>query len=367
MTPTLSLILCSRNDQYMGNSRWRLETTLNYVAAQVQSLGRTKDVEVLVADWGSEVPLRDVLRLTPAAAEIVSFLLVPPEIARPLQKDSPFPEVLALNAAARRSRGTYIGRIDQDTLVGRRFFEVFFDIYEGRQKVELPLDFAIMFSNVRMIPYRFAVRCPPPFIVRNFIDHFGNYLKLEVSSRKEFYKHSVGIFLLSRTLWAECSGYDESMLYMNAMETNMIERLIAAGRPIVDIGKMVQHSFYHLEHYHPWGPRKSSTHRKVNSRHVQCRPGLRPNGDSWGLVGYPLQLHAYLPCQKNYALTPRDPGSGGGVAQIGSILFLVAAQTAFDWLVVRMADGGRLFRRLQLASWRRIEAAVADKFRSISS
>jgi len=96
----------------MGNSRWRLETTLNYVADQVKELGRAKDVEVLVADWGSEVPLREVLRLTPAAADIVSFVLIPPEIALPLQKDSPFPEVLALNAAARRAKGTYIGRID---------------------------------------------------------------------------------------------------------------------------------------------------------------------------------------------------------------------------------------------------------------
>jgi hypothetical protein len=132
--PVLSLILCSRNDEYMGNSRWRLETTLNYVADQVEALGRTKDVEVLVADWGSDIPLRDVLRLTPAAAGIVSFMLIPPEIARALQKDSPFPEVLALNAAARRARGAYIGRIDQDTLVGRRFLEAFFDLYDGERK-----------------------------------------------------------------------------------------------------------------------------------------------------------------------------------------------------------------------------------------
>jgi hypothetical protein len=57
----------------MGNSRWRLETTLNYVADQVEALARTKDVEVLVADWGSEIPLRNVLRRTPAASDRVLF------------------------------------------------------------------------------------------------------------------------------------------------------------------------------------------------------------------------------------------------------------------------------------------------------
>jgi hypothetical protein len=47
----LSLILCSRNDEYMGNSRWRLQTTLNHVADQVEALGRAKDVEVFVGSW----------------------------------------------------------------------------------------------------------------------------------------------------------------------------------------------------------------------------------------------------------------------------------------------------------------------------
>ena len=72
-TPVLSLVLCSRNDRYMGNSRWRLETALNYVAGRVEALGREQDVEVLVADWGSEVPLREVLVLGPTATRIVSF------------------------------------------------------------------------------------------------------------------------------------------------------------------------------------------------------------------------------------------------------------------------------------------------------
>ena len=51
MPPALSLILCSRNDQYMGNSLWRLETTLNYVGERVEALGRHEDVEVLEAFW----------------------------------------------------------------------------------------------------------------------------------------------------------------------------------------------------------------------------------------------------------------------------------------------------------------------------
>ena len=120
-SPILSLILCSRNDAYMGNSRWRLETALNYTASRVEAVGGSNAVEIIVADWGSDVPLSDVVTLGPAARRLVSFVHAPPELARSHQRDSPFPEVLALNAAARRSRGQYIGRVDQDTLVGDRF------------------------------------------------------------------------------------------------------------------------------------------------------------------------------------------------------------------------------------------------------
>lgn len=58
MTPALSLILCSRNDRHLGDSRWRLEKALGYVGGPLAALGRAESVEVLVADWGSEVPMR---------------------------------------------------------------------------------------------------------------------------------------------------------------------------------------------------------------------------------------------------------------------------------------------------------------------
>jgi hypothetical protein len=38
----------------MGNSRWRLETALNYLAENVRGLGIEADVEVMIADWSSD-------------------------------------------------------------------------------------------------------------------------------------------------------------------------------------------------------------------------------------------------------------------------------------------------------------------------
>jgi hypothetical protein len=286
-TPVLSLILCSRNDEYMGHSRWRLETALNHVGDHVRALGRERDVEVLVTDWGSEVPLRDVVALGPAAASIVSFVEVPRALAQELQQDSPFPEVLALNAAARRARGRYIGRIDQDTLVGERFLRQFLAWVEGEAPVDVPLDAALLFANRRSIPYRFSVCCPGLPAVKRFIRSFGD--RLHVETGRVFYTADVGIWLLHRDLWNECSGYDERMLYMNDMEIDMATRLMSKY-PMIDLGKLVGYDFYHLDHYHPRGSRSSSTHRRVNEERPRQPAGLRPNGDGWGLAAHPLAV-----------------------------------------------------------------------------
>jgi hypothetical protein len=280
--PALSLILCSRNDSYMGNSLWRLETALDWAASALVALGRDGDAEVVVADWGSAQPLRDVVRLSPAASRLTTFITVPPVVAAALQQDSPFAEVIALNVAARRARGAWIGRIDQDTLVGPQFLRLFFDLVDGARTLDTPL--AMGFSNLRHIPYRFAVRCPPFTSVARFVHHFGSGLRRQHSGAAgSFWEHSVGIWLVRADVWAESGGYDERMIYMNAMESNMVKRLLVKY-PIVDLGALCSHDFYHLEHYDPWTPRRSSVYRKVNPHHPFAQPDtMNPNGPDWGL------------------------------------------------------------------------------------
>ena len=106
----------------MGNSRWRLETSINLALLNAKRADFLDQLEIIVSDWGSEIPLRDVLQLVPEAEGRVKFIHTPNDIAIVEQKDSKFPEVIALNAAARRASGEYIGRIDNDTVVGAEFF-----------------------------------------------------------------------------------------------------------------------------------------------------------------------------------------------------------------------------------------------------
>jgi hypothetical protein len=350
----LSLILCSRNDEYMGDSRWRLQTTLNYLGDRVQALGYGHLVEVLVADWGSDVPLRDVVQLEPPAAAIVSFVTIPPSVARERQGDSPFPEVLALNAAARRARGEYIGRIDQDTLVGARFLRRFFDGVTGREPWPVPPDTALFFANRRNIPFRFASRRPDRRQVDTFLRLFGT--RLPVWRRNpwfgdEFWASYVGLWLAHRARWEECGGYDERMIYYNWMEADMIRRL-RQRYPVVDLGRLTGHDFYHLEHYSPRAAAAARAHSRKNAD-VEAAgpvPALHPNGADWGLAGCDLPVG---PCAA--MAVPAVAGTGpAAVRYAGAFtgaMIRLAAEVTTDRVAVLLTRGyavGR--RRVQAAS-----------------
>ena len=97
---------------------------MNYTAYQFHQLNcDTNDAEIIVTDWKSDTPLCHALDLSPSAAAMTRFLEIPPECARQEQQDSPFPEVLANNAAIRRARGEFVGRIHSISI---RFLSVLF-------------------------------------------------------------------------------------------------------------------------------------------------------------------------------------------------------------------------------------------------
>lgn len=292
--PKLSLVLCARNDSYQGNAVWRLNTALNFVADRAEASGHASALEVLVVDWGSDSPLSETVKISPVASGVTSFLWVPPDTARALQRDSPFAEVLALNAGIRRARGEYVGRIDQDTLVGGRFLGWFFEEFAARRS-GIPTD-AILLSNRRSIPYRFAAQCPSFSAVQRFVERSGPSLSLSwIQPDHLYYRSPIGLLLMHRELWHASQGYDETMIYFNYMEWDLVLRL-KTRFPFVNLGRLVDHDFFHLDHEHPfgrWAPGRKV--RKMNPERdevVNVPPAFAPNGPDWGLATDPTLASA---------------------------------------------------------------------------
>ena len=291
----LSLILCSRNDQFQGNSLWRLETTLNFAARQLAEIKHLEDVEIIVTDWGSTELLRDAVQLSEEAHRIVRFLTIPTELAKEKQQDSRFAEVFAINAAARHSRGQYVGRIDQDTLVGRRFLQWFFTALDNPQSQPFALESTVMISNRRRIPYHFAVRCPQFPIVEKYVGWFDKVLPRMALPlpNSEYWQCYIGILLLHRQLWSECGGYDESFIYYGFMEFDLFLRLRMRYEG-VDLGLVVDDDFYHLDHVPGWliwhKPRLGVAKGNPVRTAENPPPEFCPSGSGWGLIDHHLAL-----------------------------------------------------------------------------
>ena len=332
--PRLSLIACSRNDQYMGNSLWRLQTALDDVAQSVHAVGREGDLEILVTDWGSKIPLHTVLQLSPAAARLISFIIVPPALAQEIQGDSPFSEVVALNGAARRANGQCVGRIDQDTLVGTRFLRTFLELYEGKQQLDVPLESALMLSNRHQIPFRFASRCPSFWEADRFIRWFGRFLGREMYHLppRLFLRIIVGIWLVHRDVWYECAGYDERMKCYYWMETDMILRLMQREHTVVDLGKLVDYDLYHLEHYTPRIDWPEDASRKANPAIDLNNPPedleFHPNSEDWGGIQYPLEVVAYSPDEGDVETVALDQSRS---SWLGFTLLLLSSGVLMVW------------------------------------
>ena len=285
--PLLTLILCSRNDFYMGNSRWRLETSLNLALLNAKRADFLDQLEIIVSDWGSEIPLHEILKLVPEAEGRVKFVHIPEDIAIIEQKDSKFPEVIALNAAARRACGEYIGRIDNDTVVGEDFFRKFAKLQKNNHKNELDLKDSFLFVERRSVPFRISRLSLNLNQIDSFIKFFKNHFRVESATDwgKEFWWSPVGIMIFHRNIWKATRGYDERLIYWGWMEGDLALRL-GQKHAVVEFSKFVGNDFYHLEHYPSLTAYKDrngpATPRQKNEP-VFKGLSYTVNKDDWGL------------------------------------------------------------------------------------
>ena len=302
--PLISLVLCSRNDSYMGNSKWRLETSINLALLNAKRAGLIDELEIIVSDWGSEVPLRDVLQLVPQARERVQFVHTPKEIAINEQKDSKFPEVIALNSAIRRASGEYIGRIDNDTIVGEKFFSKFLKLHKVNPTQELDLKDSFLFVERRSVPYRISRLSLPLSQINWFIKLSSKMFKIESAKDwgREFWWSPVGIMMFHRDIWHATHGYDEKLIYWGWMEGDLALRL-GQRHQIVEFSNFVGHDFYHLEHYSNMTEYKdrngTATPRKKNTPKFEGLSYVE-NDKNWGLFDFDLPLRTNSAKAKNF-------------------------------------------------------------------
>jgi len=283
--PLLSFVMTGRNDGFMGDFNWRLGTSINIMARGAAKIGRLNDIEVIVSDWNSQVPLHKVVELVPEARAITRFLPVPESIAVPAQKDTHFPDSIVLNSGIRRANGEFISQTGSDVVFTASSLNSLLCLLEGKL-TNLPLKNAFMTGGRRHIPNGIINRRLPLEEFESYLNRNAAYFPEERGGPGHL--APTNMMLMHRDLWHSSRGFDERFIYWGFNDIDITLRLSA------------QHDFIQLEHFgvnslhmeHWSKPRDYSPEkmfRKLNPVD-NLVPEFAPNDQNWGLGQFDIPL-----------------------------------------------------------------------------
>lgn len=279
ISKTMSLVIISRNDNYMGNSNWRFESALNFIGEQLKIIDALSLVEIVIVDWASAVPLREVLKVSDTAKQVIRYIEVPDTINRSVFNGVNFPQAVAQNVGLRRARGEFIALTSADILWGGDIFQSFFadDTSQGYRIKSLKR--SLVFIPRKHIPREFVQRCPSMAEIEGYIDGEGR--SLEVEPLMPYYMGGAGALLAHRDLWAESQGVDEKLSFWGWSDIDLALRFRLKYK-CIDYYKMNKMFVYHLDH----GPARSEAKAVPRPLNPHAFNSFRVNDKNWGLPQY---------------------------------------------------------------------------------
>jgi hypothetical protein len=279
----LSVVVVGRNDEYLGNFKYCISTCLNYLARGLKDLGRLDDVEILVTDWGSDVPLAKVLPLSPEAGHICSFVYVPPAITFTVRPDGGFCDSWAVNAALRRGKGKFLMLSIADCLFPRHSLQALLDLLDGKVDVFSDVNSILFLLPRYQVPWEIVRREPT-------LEEWDRYLLLTAGSLP----HDQGLpglgiatagQMMHRSIWHECYGHNEQLVGAAWTDAELTLR-ITQCYPWMDLSN-IGVSVFHMAHW-PHNRPMTWPNAVINPHVVSST--FAANDENWGLGNYELDV-----------------------------------------------------------------------------
>lgn len=280
----LSILLSGRDDDYMLDFKYRITTTINYIARNLHRLGRMGDVEILVTDWGSRVPMAQTLLLSPEAGEICRFLYVPPAVVRTAQNgEETFHISFAVNAGLRRGRGEYLMASAADTLIPEHALESILALLGGKPLAGIAVDRTYFLLSRYHVPRHFVQRQPT-------LNEWDRYLVLHAGEcgRENAAVFGVsagaGALMMHHSLWHELRGLDERLGGWGMNDVDLGLR-VTQRYPWIELS-CIGVSLFHMEH--PFDGGRTIAISKRNP--CMYNSNVQVNDDNWGLGSQNFEL-----------------------------------------------------------------------------
>jgi hypothetical protein len=260
MTPVISFVIATRNDNWCGDSLGRLRQTMRSIGT---AFSNRPGIEIVLVDWGSADPLLSHITVDDHSPCSLLSAHVPQELTRAYEVE--FCETVALNLGIRMATAPLVCRLDQDTMIGWQAAQILYS--QARRKLTYSL-----FSGRRDMSEG-TVGIDPTAPI-NSADLLG---------KPDFFRGAIGVLATIRETWDQLAGYDESMIHRLHIEHEICERMRNAGG-LRDIGPETNWGFYHQ-----WHDRAPGLARKENPAPPQdeirrrLAGRFRVNGENWGM------------------------------------------------------------------------------------
>ena len=292
----LSICMVGRNDDYGGNFRYRLGTALNHMAKNIGELNLFGLIEVVVTDWNSEHKLGDALTLSPEARQLVRFVYVPPEIAKPLNRaDKDFNINLACNVAMRRAEGRFIMCMGGDILFSQASLKNLMDLLQGKTKAPIDIDRSLLLIHRKFIPWQFVANEPGIEALDDFL--FYNSWKFRIEIFDSGLNSGMGAFLMNRRILHECRGVDEGLGKWGWSDIELGLR-INQRYPSAVLTHLGIYS-YELD-----VKTESRTQNSQDSNPQVISKSFESNTPDWGMAN--IELEIYVPAERCSPETAKD-------------------------------------------------------------
>jgi hypothetical protein len=269
--PILSIITCGKNDQYAGNFLQRLQLNLSKLESNLKKFNIT-DVEILVTDWGSEIPLHTILDIT--NFNFTKFIHIPPHLAHQYSPDSNFSFAQSLNAGYIRSQGKYIFFIDGDSYIPDKSFINLYNLIKSFN----PTDNIFYWASRYHLPYEIHSSVSSIEELNTFIlewENNRNSWRHDKINLGHFVGTAMGL-LLSKNICEESSCWYEVLNKWGWVDIEIHNRISTRYPCCGDLENLGMY-FFHLDHHNIAAGGQNGSNPCIGA------PEFKANGDNWGL------------------------------------------------------------------------------------
>ncbi len=277
--PFISFCMAGRDDGYTPDFRYRLKTTLEFLAAAIEGAGCQGEVDVVIADWGGEIPLSKCVHLNASACKIVRFVRISRKQMLEMQDGSDhFSTAQAFNVSLRRATGVYKILCGTDILIPSHSLANIFRALKSEKLVNgVRPDKALSMCSRKKIPWDVVRHQPSAAEWMEFIAENEWMLKKDLFIDYGFFG-GLSLFGMHSSLWDEFRGIREDMRHWGWHDVELALR-VSNIYPWIELsGFGVE--IYDLGHQ-PGGDKRTESIKAPNKWDIS--PTGHVNPEDWGM------------------------------------------------------------------------------------